>query len=230
MSIPHIAVVGKSKTGKTSLVIELIKRLKKEGYEVATVKHTLGDFSIDSEGTDTFEHAEAGSELVVFSTPLETSFIVKDELRLGEILSYIGNFGEYDLVIIEGMKESNIPKLSTDKVVDGDLYYDDNVNEVLDWIDKQFRIFDILDQLPQLDCGKCGYDTCKRFAESVLDGENKIDECNQSLRDRIELIVNGEEIDLGIFPSNIIKNTILGMINSLKGVESIDSLEIRLKE
>ncbi|MFW6142126.1 MAG: molybdopterin-guanine dinucleotide biosynthesis protein B [Candidatus Saliniplasma sp.] len=228
--VPHIGVVGKSGTGKTSLIIELIKRLKKEGYRVATVKHTLGDFSIDSEGTDTFEHAEAGSRLVVFSTPSETTFIVKDELRLGEIISSIGNFDEYDLVIIEGMKESNIPKLSTDKEVDGDLYYNDNVDEVLDWIDKQLQIFDIIDQLPQLDCGKCGYDTCKSFAESVLDGENKIDECPQSLSGRIELIINGEEIDLGMFPSNIIKNTILGMIKSLKGVEDIDSLEIRLKD
>ncbi|MFW6304692.1 MAG: molybdopterin-guanine dinucleotide biosynthesis protein B, partial [Candidatus Saliniplasma sp.] len=131
MVIPHIAVVGKSETGKTSLVVELVQKLKENGYIVATVKHTKGDFSIDSKGTDTFKHAEAGSKLVVFSTPSETSFMMKRSMDIREILNQVKNSGDFDLMIIEGMKEENIPKISTDKDIEGDIYFEGDIEKIL---------------------------------------------------------------------------------------------------
>jgi hypothetical protein len=38
--------------------------------------------------------------------------------------------------------------------------------------------------------------------------------------------VNGKEIKLTEFPTEIIKNTICGMLKSLKGVEEIKNVEI----
>ena len=47
--------------------------------------------------------------------------------------------------------------------------------------------------------------------------------------DMIEIRINNEEIKLTEFPAKIILNTIIGMLQSLRGVEKIESAEIRLK-
>jgi hypothetical protein len=47
--------------------------------------------------------------------------------------------------------------------------------------------------------------------------------------DRISIKVNGKEVMLTEFPTDIIKNAIVGMLKSLKGVEKIKDVEIRFK-
>jgi len=44
--IPIISVVGKSDSGKTTLIERIIPELTKRGYRVATVKHDVHDFDI----------------------------------------------------------------------------------------------------------------------------------------------------------------------------------------
>ena len=46
--------------------------------------------------------------------------------------------------------------------------------------------------------------------------------------DKIEIEVNGEAIKLTGFPAKIIKNAIIGMLQSLRGVEEIENAVIRL--
>jgi len=230
MVIPHLAVVGKSETGKTSLVVELIEVLRSKGYKVATIKHTKGDFSIDSEGTDTSKHAEAGAELVVFSTPSETSFVVKGALELDDIFSTIRDIGGYDLVIIEGMKEEDIPKISVDEDIDGDLYHHGDVERVINWIEEEIKLFNTIDKLPGSDCGRCGFETCEKLAEEILQDRAEIQDCRRSPGGKIDLIVNGEKVELTNFPAKIIKNTLKGLVSSLKDVDDIDSIEISFDE
>ena len=45
----------------------------------------------------------------------------------------------------------------------------------------------------------------------------------------IRIKVNGKKISLTDFPTEIIKNTICGMLKSLKGVDKIKDVEIRFK-
>ena len=46
--------------------------------------------------------------------------------------------------------------------------------------------------------------------------------------DKIEIEVNGEAIKLTVFPAKIIKNAIIGMLQSLRGVDEVESAVIRL--
>jgi hypothetical protein len=48
-------------------------------------------------------------------------------------------------------------------------------------------------------------------------------------RGDVKLIINGNELPLTPFPTDIINNTITGLVSSLKGVDKIDSLKISVK-
>jgi hypothetical protein len=45
----------------------------------------------------------------------------------------------------------------------------------------------------------------------------------------VEITVNGGEIPLTPFPNDIISNTLLGMVSSLKEVEDIESIDISVE-
>lgn len=47
--------------------------------------------------------------------------------------------------------------------------------------------------------------------------------------DDINIKVNGKQIPLTDFPSEIIKNTICGMLKALKGVDEINDVEISFR-
>ena len=47
--------------------------------------------------------------------------------------------------------------------------------------------------------------------------------------DNISIKVNGKQIPMTEFPSEIIKNTICGMLKSLKGVDEIKNVEIHFE-
>jgi hypothetical protein len=44
-----------------------------------------------------------------------------------------------------------------------------------------------------------------------------------------KLVVNGNELPLTPFPKEILTNTIVGLVSSLKGVGKMDSLKIEIK-
>ena len=47
--------------------------------------------------------------------------------------------------------------------------------------------------------------------------------------EEITINVNGKEVPLTEFPKNIIIKTILGMLQALKGVDAIKTVEIKIK-
>lgn len=109
--IPIISIVGKnSNTGKTTVLCNIIRELKKRGYKVATIKHDVHGFDIDHPGKDTWKHGQAGSDIVMISSPEKFAMIekVNEEYLLDEIVSKIKNV---DIVITEGYKRENKPKL-----------------------------------------------------------------------------------------------------------------------
>ena len=45
----------------------------------------------------------------------------------------------------------------------------------------------------------------------------------------VEVTVNGKDIPLTPFPNDIISNTLVGMVSSLRGIEDIDSIDISVE-
>ena len=128
---------GKSNTGKTTLIVDIITRLTKEDFKVASVKITNKKVSIDSEGKDTWKHVSAGSQLVVFSTDVETDFILKQKLGNKEMMEFIKYFGNYDIIIIEGANDEEIPKIRIGKIKERKntiLTYDADFEKLIEYI------------------------------------------------------------------------------------------------
>jgi molybdopterin-guanine dinucleotide biosynthesis protein B len=89
--IPIVSIVGKSDSGKTTLIEKLIPELTRRGYRVATVKHDTHSFEVDREGKDSWRHRRAGS----YSTVISSDRFIRD----------------VDIIITEGYKKDSAPKV-----------------------------------------------------------------------------------------------------------------------
>ena len=109
--IPIISVAGISNSGKTTLIVKLIKELKVRGFRVATIKHSHHDFELDTEGKDSWKHTQAGADVVVVTSQNTMGIIRKSckEISLTEIINTY--LQDTDIVIIEGYKSEEIPKI-----------------------------------------------------------------------------------------------------------------------
>ena len=117
---PIVAIVGKSQSGKTMLVEQLIRELKKRGYRIAALKHSHCRVEIDHPGKDSWKFTQAGSDAVCISSPDKLAFIrnLNCELKVEEITPILGS--EFDLVLAEGFKKSKIRKIEVHRKELGD--------------------------------------------------------------------------------------------------------------
>lgn len=67
-----IGVVGASKSGKTTVIVDLVRRLARDGIHVAAVKHAAHGFDLDPAASDSARMAAAGAAPVVLAGPAET--------------------------------------------------------------------------------------------------------------------------------------------------------------
>ena len=109
--IPIVSIVGRSNTGKTTLIEKLIPELKGRGYRVATIKHNIHGFDIDHKGKDSWRHRAAGAQATLIASPHSIALIedVDRDLELEELRDrYIDNV---DIILSEGFKKNSHPKI-----------------------------------------------------------------------------------------------------------------------
>ncbi|MCX6639931.1 MAG: molybdopterin-guanine dinucleotide biosynthesis protein B [bacterium] len=113
-----ITVTGPKKSGKTSTIEALIPVLKKAGFRVATLKHTMHDHCFDSPGTDSYRHAQAGAGRVGISSPSQIVLFgydvpMKEESEDPLMKEF---YKDCDVVLCEGFRDSPFAKI----VLEGD--------------------------------------------------------------------------------------------------------------
>lgn len=108
--IPVISIVGRSNSGKTTLLEKIIGELRRRNIKVGTIKHHHYTFDIDTEGKDTWRFWMAGSDSVAISSPSKFALVsrVEKEKNIDEIVRLMG---DVDLVITEGYKKCDKPKI-----------------------------------------------------------------------------------------------------------------------
>jgi len=119
-TLPIVSIVGKSQSGKTVLMEQLIAEFKRRGYKVAALKHSHGGMEIDHPGKDSWRFAQAGSDAVFVSSPDKLAFIknLNHDLNIEEIMPIVGP--EFDLILAEGFRKSKIPKIEVHRKELGD--------------------------------------------------------------------------------------------------------------
>ena len=107
-----IAFSGPSNSGKTTLILKVAKKFIDDGLKVVVVKHDPGDKAkFDVEGKDSFRFSEAGADVVVMS-PTRTTYFSQSSQEIGEVIRMIG---EFDILLVEGLKTLPLPRLSVFK-------------------------------------------------------------------------------------------------------------------
>jgi molybdopterin-guanine dinucleotide biosynthesis protein B len=89
----------------------LINELSKRGYRVATIKHSHHTVELDQRGKDTWRHQQAGATLSIISSPGAVAVFGKAdrELTVEELCTMF--IHDVDLILAEGYKGSNYPKI-----------------------------------------------------------------------------------------------------------------------
>ena len=195
-----LSVYGYTQSGKTTVVEAIIKGLRAKRYSVGSIKEIhFEEFVIDTPGTNTYRHREAGSQLVSARGMKETDILYNEMLKLTDILKHY----DHEYVICEGVTDYNLPKILTAKSIEEieerwesgifaisgviaetiSEYKGLPVINVLKEPEKlislvEEKVFDLLPDVPIECCSACGYD-CRTFTEKILNGEAKREDCVQ---------------------------------------------------
>lgn len=112
MAPPLLSFVGRSNSGKTTLIERLIQELVLAGYRIATIKHAGHGFELDTEGKDSWRHKRAGaSNVIVLSKGSMAMFAdVPEEMKVEEVRDRFVD-SDIDLIIAEGWKSEGYPKV-----------------------------------------------------------------------------------------------------------------------
>ena len=113
-------IAGWKNTGKTGLTERLVAAFCARGLTVSTIKHAHHDADMDQPGTDSYRHRIAGASEVVLSTPRRVAYL--QELRGAEeppLTELLARLRPVDLVLIEGYKREEHPKIETHRAASG---------------------------------------------------------------------------------------------------------------
>ncbi|GFO68821.1 hypothetical protein GMLC_24000 [Geomonas limicola] len=111
MEIKAVSFVAKSGTGKTTLLEKVIVNLKERGLRVGVIKHDAHRFDIDHPGKDSHRLTQAGADTMLISSPEKLAVVKKHQASppIEELIATY--FGDVDIVLTEGFKLSNMPKI-----------------------------------------------------------------------------------------------------------------------
>ena len=214
--IPILSIVGKSDSGKTTLIEKLVPELTQRGYRIATVKHDIHGFEVDREGKDSWRHKQAGAHSVVISSPTKAALIrdVERDMNLEEIREKL--IRDVDLILSEGYKKDVQPKVEVfRKEMHKKLLCTKKDNLVAIVSNRKFRV--------GVPC--FGLEDTKGLANFIEK------EFLKSKKEKeISLRVNGKPIPMTPFVRDFLTGTIRGMLSVLKGCGKSKRIEIYIED
>jgi len=226
-----------SGAGKTHLGSKLVSILIQRGYKIGVIKHCAEGITLEDK--DSKKYLDVNALQVVLSTKgVVVVYNRNHEDTLEEALKHTST----PLVLVEGFKTSSIGdsilvvrseeelRKLLGVVVNPIAVY--TMNDVVKPIDVQIPLYrsgeeellaDLVEkkmieyfysQIPRLNCGMCGYSTCNQLINKYVRGESYW--C--PIVSNVEISVDGREIPLNPFVKNIVRNIVVGITRSLKGV------------
>lgn len=207
------SVIGFSKSGKTTTIEALVRVLRNRGYSVGTVKeiHFEG-FRMDTDGTNTSRHKDAGAQLVTARGLHETSVLFQEKLNIEKILG----FYDHDFVILEGVRDIGVPKILTAHDAEE---VERGLNDTIFAISGRFAENNQhYKNLPVIN--------------ALTDAEKLADLIEEKVSDHTTLTVkiDGKEIEMVPFVQKVFQNLIEGFLKELQGFQPDGDIEICIKK
>ncbi len=108
--LPLLGICGFSGSGKTTLLQTVIPALKKQGLCIAVIKHDTHGIQLDLPGKDSNILFNSGADTLL-QAPKESFFRKHTPIPPDIDLQLAALCRQYDLVLVEGYKDSPIPKV-----------------------------------------------------------------------------------------------------------------------
>lgn len=232
-------VSARSSVGKTYVASNVIARLKARGYIVGVVKHCA--HGIDIEDRDSHRYILSGADVVIASSRgIGIEYYRTWVDSVDHALKYI----DTPIVVVEGFKESDVGEavvvardveeiktrsadivgkviayivgLKTDSDTEyrgAPIYTFNDIDGLANLIEGRALNF-ICQQLPNANCGYCGYGSCRLLAEAYAKGLTRW--CPRD--SDVQLVVDGKKVDLNPFVKSLLRSLVIGFTDVLKGV------------
>lgn len=218
-----VGIVGFSGKEGKSLVVKLSKELRRREYKVAFIKCAT---NIQGLVEKEINEEEIYTQTIINCFPGETTFSFKNAKSLEDILALI----DADYVLIEGFEEDkSYPRIV---FIGENRKGKDSFNglEIAGYGRTQIphfavtqditQLVDIIEEksfkLPNLDCGACGCESCYTFAQEIIKGNKKLEDC-VSLNPKVKVKIEGTPLPMNPFISGIVENTVRALLSSFKG-------------
>lgn len=211
---PIISIVGKSDSGKTTLLEGLIAELKRRDYRVAVIKHSNEDYELDTANKDSWRLNRAGSDIsaiclahkIAVFKPLEHDFSPED---FSHFISW-----DYDIILTEGFKHCRYPKIEVHRTEQG--------SSLLSPVQQLLAV--VTDAPLEVNVPQFSKDETLEIVNLIE--KNML---NQNKKDNIDLMINGRPVPLGSPLRNLLTRTIIAMLSGLKGIPEVKSLHLSLR-
>ncbi len=149
---PLVGFLAYSGTGKTTLLTKLISILSGKGLRVGIIKHAHHTFDIDQPGKDSYILRKAGaSEMLIGSVNRWALMVDAENDQEFSLQDHIQRMDQdnLDLILIEGFKLENIPKIElTRPSLGNDLFFPNDANVIAVATDEPLTV---KTDLPMLD-------------------------------------------------------------------------------
>lgn len=192
-----ISLVGKSNSGKTTLMEKLITELTKRGYKIAIVKHSHHADDLDTAKKDTWRFTQAGSVLSAINSLDHLAIYrrMEDFFDPRDISSSI--LWDYDIILTEGFKGSSYPKIEVHRAEQG--------KELL--TDTRLLLAIVTDEPLDVSVPQLAHDDVNGIADII---EKKI--TAKERENDIDVVVNGECIPVNQSLRDLLARTLLAMV------------------
>ncbi|RXJ87635.1 molybdopterin-guanine dinucleotide biosynthesis protein B [Arcobacter sp. CECT 8985] len=156
-----VAFSGPSNSGKTTLIVKVSNILQDKGNKVCIIKHDPKDKArFDTPGKDSDKFTLTGADVAVVS-PSRTTLFKQNDSSIDEMINL---FGEFDYLLVEGLKTLPLPRISIFRNSLDESYFDvtnaiafdnsinsndipkdidkldlNNPEEIIDWIEKNSK-------------------------------------------------------------------------------------------
>ena len=209
-----ISIVGRSESGKTTMLESLITELKRRGYKVAIIKHSGEDVELDTVNKDTWRFSLAGSEISAISSGHKLAIFkhTTHDFSPKEFSNFTSL--DYDLLLTEGFKRSSYPKIEVHRKEQG-----------RDLVSPPQQLLAVVTDEPlEVNVPQFSKDEVQKIADLV---ENII--LARKMEDDIDLVINGAHISMNPPLKNLLTRTLVAMLSGLNGTKEVKTLHLSLR-